>query len=101
MIRGASASMPPRLSSDTRSEEHTSELQSHSDLVCRLLLEKKKKISKSARRKRSRGGRGRGEKIPTGTTGGRTAASSRGTRGTCGNHRIVERTDYGRGEEAA
>ena len=33
------------LSSDTittRSEEHTSELQSHSDLVCRLLLEKKK-----------------------------------------------------------
>src|SRR5260221_1712948 len=27
----------------TRSEEHTSELQSHSDLVCRLLLEKKKK----------------------------------------------------------
>src|SRR5260221_4955824 len=31
----------PRRSS--RSEEHTSELQSHSDLVCRLLLEKKKK----------------------------------------------------------
>src|SRR5215211_9406511 len=28
-----------------RSEEHTSELQSHSDLVCRLLLEKKKKIN--------------------------------------------------------
>src|SRR5438132_9197005 len=28
--------------SDYRSEEHTSELQSHSDLVCRLLLEKKK-----------------------------------------------------------
>src|SRR5260221_12521260 len=28
---------------DYRSEEHTSELQSHSDLVCRLLLEKKKK----------------------------------------------------------
>src|SRR5947207_6995485 len=28
---------------DLRSEEHTSELQSHSDLVCRLLLEKKKK----------------------------------------------------------
>src|SRR5438132_3543545 len=27
----------------TRSEEHTSELQSHSDLVCRLLLEKKNK----------------------------------------------------------
>src|SRR5438034_3109126 len=28
-----------------RSEEHTSELQSHSDLVCRLLLEKKKKAN--------------------------------------------------------
>src|SRR2546428_6350160 len=32
-----------------RSEEHTSELQSRSDLVCRLLLEKKKKHSKRAR----------------------------------------------------
>src|SRR5437588_9786478 len=31
-----------------RSEEHTSELQSHSDLVCRLLLEKKKKGKASA-----------------------------------------------------
>src|SRR5260221_10522577 len=30
-------------SSAARSEEHTSELQSHSDIVCRLLLEKKKK----------------------------------------------------------
>src|SRR5260221_144055 len=32
-----------------RSEEHTSELQSHSDLVCRLLLEKKKKKSSCQR----------------------------------------------------
>src|SRR5260221_969882 len=32
-----------RCKSCLRSEEHTSELQSHSDLVCRLLLEKKKK----------------------------------------------------------
>src|SRR5438034_5506042 len=32
-----------------RSEEHTSELQSHSDLVCRLLLEKKKKKTKTRR----------------------------------------------------
>src|SRR5579875_4221558 len=32
-----------------RSEEHTSELQSHSDLVCRLLLEKKKNIKKPSR----------------------------------------------------
>src|SRR5438034_6012394 len=31
---------------EDRSEEHTSELQSHSDLVCRLLLEKKKKKQK-------------------------------------------------------
>src|SRR5260221_10550481 len=30
-----------------RSEEHTSELQSHSDLVCRLLLEKKKPLIRS------------------------------------------------------
>src|SRR3989440_1352232 len=29
---------------DSRSEEHTSELQSRSDIVCRLLLEKKKEI---------------------------------------------------------
>src|SRR5438132_8985872 len=32
-----------------RSEEHTSELQSHSDLVCRLLLEKKKKKKKTTK----------------------------------------------------
>src|SRR5438034_6961058 len=36
-----------------RSEEHTSELQSHSDLVCRLLLEKKKtKITNKKRKRR-------------------------------------------------
>src|SRR5438132_5909078 len=34
-----------------RSEEHTSELQSHSDLVCRLLLEKKKKKRAKKRKK--------------------------------------------------
>src|SRR2546421_9229339 len=34
---------------DWRSEEHTSELQSRSDLVCRLLLEKKKKLSSICR----------------------------------------------------
>src|SRR5436190_10649599 len=38
-----SCSVPVWMSvNDQRSEEHTSELQSHSDLVCRLLLEKKK-----------------------------------------------------------
>src|SRR5260221_10622760 len=36
---------------NTRSEEHTSELQSHSDLVCRLLLEKKKKNTSIKRKK--------------------------------------------------
>src|SRR2546430_11008597 len=34
----------PWLKRAPRSEEHTSELQSQSNLVCRLLLEKKKKI---------------------------------------------------------
>src|SRR5437773_8066180 len=34
---------------DNRSEEHTSELQSHHDLVCRLLLEKKKKKQKQTK----------------------------------------------------
>src|SRR5438270_4694325 len=34
---------------DTRSEEHTSELQSQSNLVCRLLLEKKKESPSIAR----------------------------------------------------
>src|SRR5260221_1222911 len=37
-----------------RSEEHTSELQSHSDLVCRLLLEKKKKQTLTTATKRKR-----------------------------------------------
>src|SRR5437588_3892989 len=35
----------PRSPGTWRSEEHTSELQSHSDLVCRLLLEKKNKTT--------------------------------------------------------
>src|SRR5260221_13859478 len=48
-VPGPSSRMGPshgdismRRSHPRRSEEHTSELQSHSDLVCRLLLEKKK-----------------------------------------------------------
>src|SRR2546430_8209349 len=40
------AGMPRTLKIKTRSEEHTSELQSQSNLVCRLLLEKKKKKRK-------------------------------------------------------
>src|SRR5206468_12223348 len=48
-LRGASSSAPSRCrrrSHRARSEEHTSELQSRSDLVCRLLLEKKKNKKK-------------------------------------------------------
>src|SRR5436309_12632534 len=40
-------SLQPRLSRRQRSEEHTSELQSRENLVCRLLLEKKKKNKKT------------------------------------------------------
>src|SRR5437667_6850705 len=39
----------PSVLKSLRSEEHTSELQSHHDLVCRLLLEKKKKIKQNIR----------------------------------------------------
>src|SRR2546427_5966558 len=42
--RGGSA---PRVPPVSRSEEHTSELQSQSNLVCRLLLEKKKKTQRA------------------------------------------------------
>src|SRR2546427_6009658 len=39
---GAACVLAPSLITMSRSEEHTSELQSQSNLVCRLLLEKKK-----------------------------------------------------------
>src|SRR5688572_32998558 len=39
----AKLALSPRASDVLRSEEHTAELQSQSNLVCRLLLEKKKK----------------------------------------------------------
>src|SRR2546430_3878155 len=44
--RGHGRPQPPRqgVARSRRSEEHTSELQSQSNLVCRLLLEKKKKL---------------------------------------------------------
>src|SRR2546429_853882 len=45
-IGSCNTAMRPRLY--TRSEEHTSELQSRLHLVCRLLLEKKKKTRNSA-----------------------------------------------------
>src|SRR5690349_23420589 len=41
-LRPARRTAPDRGQGRTRSEEHTSELQSRRDLVCRLLLEKKK-----------------------------------------------------------
>src|SRR4051795_11222559 len=52
-----------------RSEEHTSELQSHSHLVCRLLLEKKK-------RRRCRARTRPPERSPSATTGASPAAAS-------------------------
>src|SRR2546427_7341554 len=49
--RDVASGAPPALAADQeRSEEHTSELQSQSNLVCRLLLEKKKKRIDSAKR---------------------------------------------------
>src|SRR5438034_6368612 len=54
-----------------RSEEHTSELQSHSDLVCRLLLEKKKKKKKKKQKKYNNKKQGKihinAQKIPENT----------------------------------
>src|SRR5206468_5042677 len=44
--RAIISDLPDKLEMKVRSEEHTSELQSRSDLVCRLLLEKKKKKTK-------------------------------------------------------
>src|SRR5947207_7371457 len=48
-----------------RSEEHTSELQSHSDLVCRLLLEKKKKKTKKENKHKKTRNKQRQEKHNT------------------------------------
>src|SRR6266536_6641357 len=50
LVVGIGASIYAGLRGDPRSEEHTSELQSRVDLVCRLLLEKKTKSSCSTRR---------------------------------------------------
>src|SRR2546430_12615171 len=49
---GVSSSDRPVPRRGSRSEEHTSELQSQSNLVCRLLLEKKKKQKKDKMIKR-------------------------------------------------
>src|SRR5207249_9551665 len=54
--RSATTASPasPAPASRPRSEEHTSELQSRFDLVCRLLLEKKKKKTKHNTIKKSK-----------------------------------------------
>src|SRR2546427_5416092 len=63
IISSAAGTMPlamtaetasPAVRSDVRSEEHTSELQSQSNLVCRLLLEKKKNRTRRPPHKRVR-----------------------------------------------
>src|SRR5437667_4915683 len=56
-----------------RSEEHTSELQSHHDLVCRLLLEKKNKntstrLTRSTHRRRGRRSTTTSSNNPSGST---------------------------------
>src|SRR2546427_4517466 len=48
IVRFMSFGLVDRCGALLRSEEHTSELQSQSNLVCRLLLEKKKKRKKTA-----------------------------------------------------
>src|SRR5260370_11783690 len=57
---------PPEARFFRRSEEHTSELQSHLNLVCRLLLEKKKKTKKRTKSQvktgETQGGRRRKDK---------------------------------------
>src|SRR3989475_6188061 len=50
--RGALGAQRALVVRAARSEEHTSELQSQSNLVCRLLLEKKKKKNKNYKRHR-------------------------------------------------
>src|SRR5438105_8327928 len=50
-LRPSGASLPGEGRRHTRSEEHTSELQSRVDLVCRLLIEKKKKKKRTRKKK--------------------------------------------------
>src|SRR5699024_12182236 len=55
--RSARRLPPSRLARERRSEEHTSELQSRFDLVCRLLLEKKKSERRQRRQRWPHDGR--------------------------------------------
>src|SRR5437773_4856880 len=47
-LNGVEEEIAKALDRKVRSEEHTSELQSHHDIVCRLLLEKKKTEARRA-----------------------------------------------------
>src|SRR3954462_5473955 len=65
--------MPSSACKKCRSEEHTSELQSHDNLVCRLLLEKKERARRRQGRAPLCGLRGRGRRagraVPAGGGG--------------------------------
>src|SRR5215204_7832252 len=52
--RGATGRTATCTAPSKRSEEHTSELQSHSEIVCRLLLEKKKKNTYRQRKEKEK-----------------------------------------------
>src|SRR5690242_21276280 len=54
VLRPSARSPVTSASGRARSEEHTSELQSHVNLVCRLLLEKKKKKKKIKKKKQKK-----------------------------------------------
>src|SRR2546421_6684070 len=58
------STLPFAEATDERSEEHTSELQSRSDLVCRLLLEKKKTSMPSRERLNGLGNPSASSRIP-------------------------------------
>src|SRR5580698_11307649 len=53
-LPGESRCRDPGCGCAARSEEHTSELQSHVNLVCRLLLEKKKKKKRNRKQKKKK-----------------------------------------------
>src|SRR5215475_14631676 len=63
------SALPPRATPRTcapgRSEEHTSELQSRENLVCRLLLEKKKKTNKNKKLRKKIKKQKKKKKLPT------------------------------------
>src|SRR3989440_4758511 len=73
----AAAALPGDADWRWRSEEHTSELQSRSDLVCRLLLEKKKNRNTSRVRPRRIRSRTSASRSPARTAGGTATGCTR------------------------